>query len=468
MHHSESHPHLSIPTPDPQQVCQLVQADGRELLTLSVRRRGRPTHLSWMHLCLGVLACVLMQWRSQLDLRRLLCFEGFWHVPPVLPICDQAIYNRLERAGPWMRQLFDQLSQRMRARLEPWQDHSLAPFATQVIALDECVLDRVGRWLPELRALLRGDARLRAGRLSALFDLRLQQWLRVDLLEDAATNCKVHALEMIEQLQENTLLLFDRGYFSFEWLDVLTERRLWWITRYSNRASYTVVHGIYEADGVRDLIVLFGVHRSDRARYPVRLIQFWYHKKFYQYVTNVCDPTVLPLAEVARLYARRWDIELGFRLLKDHLQLRLLWCAKWPVIQVQLWAGLLLAQYFHGLQHEIAMQAGVRPQDVSLDLLTRMTGRMFQAGRDPLEVVRWWGREAGLIRPSTRTVYAVPFVDQAWVRPPPEEVLEPREHVRYAHRSDRQRQERAQARAAKQAAKTHQGACHAPPTNLLE
>lgn len=468
MHHTESESQMSMASPDPQQVYALVQAEGTALITNQPRRRGRPTHLSWMHLCMGVLASVLMGWQSQLDLWRLLCFEGFWHLAPIPLLCDQAIYNRIDRAGPWMQLLFDQLSRRLWTRLEPWQDHSLAPFATRVLALDECVLDKVSRWLPELRQLKPHDASLRAGRISALFDLRLQQWIRLDIMQDAATNCKVHAQEMIQGLEAGVLILFDRGYFSFEWLDTLSQRGLFWISRYSNNASYTIVHVNYEGDGVRDLVIVLGAYRSDHVRYPARLIQFWYQGHLYRYLTNICDPTILPVAEVVRLYARRWDIELAFRVLKDHLNLRLLWSAKWSVIQVQLWAGLLLAQYFHGMQYEIACQTGVKPQEVSMDLLTRMSGRWLQAGIDPVAFAIRWGRESRLIRPSTQTIYEVPFVDLTWVKPPPEEVLHPREHVRYAHRSARQKQERAQARSEKQGPCMRDSVLLPDSLNLLE
>ena len=437
---------LSSPLPQPEQVCAVLKTECQELLSTARPRPGRPPTLPWLHLCFGVLACVLMGWQSQLDLWRLLCFEGCWWFAPVPGLCDQAIYNRLQRAVPWMQALFQQVSWRLRLRLEPWQDRSLAPFATQVLALDECVLDTVCRWLPGLAGLPPHDARLRAGRISALFDIRLQQWLRVDLLHDATPNCKVHARAMLQEIQAGALILFDRGYFSFEWLDDVTQQGLFWISRYSHHATYTILYVNYEGDGVRDLIILLGAYRSDHARSPVRLIQFWYRGKLYRYLTNVCDPTLLSLADVVRLYARRWEIELAFRLLKDHLHVRLLWSAKWSVIEVQLWAGLILAQYFHGLQHEIASQAGAKPQDVSLDLLVRMSTRCLQRGDDPTAFAVCWGRDTRLIRPSTRTVYEVPFVDRAWVHPPPEEVVRPQERVRYAHRGARSKQERLQAR----------------------
>lgn len=77
------------------------------------------------------------------------------------------------------------------------------------------------------------------------------------------------------------------------------------------------------------------------------------------YLTNVVDPYHWPLAQVVQVYARRWDIELAFRVLKDHLPGNQMWSAKWNIIGVQIWACLILAQCFHALQVELAHEAGV-------------------------------------------------------------------------------------------------------------
>lgn len=132
-----------------------------------------------------------------------------------------------------------------------------------------------------------------------------------------------------------------------------------------------VRHICYQGDGVLDAVVWLGARRADQARSPVRLLSFWHAGKQYRYLTNVLDPHRLSLADVVRLYVRRWDSELAFRLLKDHLQLHHLWSAKWSVIQVQLWCCLILAQIYHALQVEIAQRAGVEVFDVSVALLVR-------------------------------------------------------------------------------------------------
>jgi hypothetical protein len=349
-------------------------------------------------------------------------------------VVDQAIYNRLDRAAGAMRILFEQVSGWMSEQLVGLEDRRLAPWACQVLALDESTLDAVGRWLPELRRKLAGDSALLAGRISALFDVRRQQWVRVELWQEAVANCKQQARLLIEDLQVGTLLLFDRGYLSFPWFDELTERGLWWISRYANHASLEVRHILYQGDGVLDAIVWLGRYRADRAKYAVRLVQFYHRGQWHRYLTNVLDPQQLSLADVARLYARRWDIELAFGVLKEHLHVGQLWSAKWAVVQVQIWCGLLLAQLFHGLQVQLAAQAGVETFDVSIDLLVQLVPPLLLRGRAPLALLGRRGREVGLIRPSTRLAVQVPLVDPTWITPAPPEALRPRDSARYAQR----------------------------------
>lgn len=420
----------ALPVPTYEHLMSCVTQSCQSLLSTG-KRRGKPATLSPLHLCLGIVLCGLRGFGSQLGLWRRLCLEPMGPFAPV-QLVDQAVYNRLARAEGEMQHLFVLVSGWIRQRLEGLQDRSLAPFAHQVLALDESTFDVVGRWLPELRERLAGD--VLAGRLSALFDVRLQQWVRVDLLQEAKANCKQHAQEMIAELDAGVLLLFDRGYLSFPWFDHLGERGLWWISRYANEVTFQVRHVLYQGDGVLDAIVYLGVYRADRAKDAVRLVQFYRQGHLHRYLTNVLDPQQVPLAEVARLYARRWDIELAFCLLKEHLHVGHLWSAKWTVIQVQIWCALLLAQVFHGLQVELAAQEGVDPFEVSLDLLVQLVPPLLHQGIAPLPYLRRLGRELGVIRPSSRLKPDVPFVDASWITPAPAEALQPRASAHYAQR----------------------------------
>lgn len=401
--------------------------------TSAPHKRGRPRTLSAWHLSLAVLLCLLHGLQSQLEVWRLIAFYGIGQLP-ALPLSDQAVYDRLEQDGvSAFQSVFAQLSQWLAQRLAPYENRRLAPFATAVLALDESVLDRVKRWVVWLREVPQGDSRLLPGRLVGLFDVRLQQWVRLDVLLDANADCKVHARAMLRGLAKGSLLLFDLGYFGFPWLDELTQAGYWYLTRQRAKTRYQIVHVLYQADGVFDALVYLGVHSSDRAGELVRLVSFRRGSQQYWYLTNVCDPAVLPIVDIARLYARRWDIELAFRELKEHLQLRLLWSAKLGVIYQQIWASLILAQLLHAYQVELAAQAEVEPFDVSLALLSRHLPRLLLHTADPMGFLVQHGRAMGLIRPSSRRVMQVPVVPLQQISYPPPELLQPRQ-AHSAHR----------------------------------
>lgn len=192
-------------------------------------------------------------------------------------------------------------------------------------------------------------------------------------------------------------------------------------------------HLLYQADGVFDALVYLGRQRSDRASEVVRLVCFRLGKQRFSYLTNVLDPAPLSIADIARLYSRRWDIAVAFRELKDHLGLRLLWSAKLGVIYQQVWASLILAQLLHAFQVELAAQAEVDPFDVSLELLSRYVPRLLLHGADPMSFLLTYGRAMGLIRPSTRTHIQAPTLPLQEVSYPPPELIQPRP-ARSAHR----------------------------------
>ena len=140
----------------------------------------------------------------------------------------------------------------------------------------------------------------------------------------------------------------------------------------------------------------------------------------YRYLTNVPGPTLLPLYEVARLYARRWDFALAVKLVKRHLGLHLFWSAKPVGVQQQLWATLCVAQILHARHLEVAGRAGVDPFAVSLALLVEYFPQLARDGQDPVQVFVERGRQAGFIRPSTRTrIQAPPLPPEALVPLPP-------------------------------------------------
>lgn len=382
------------------------------------KKPGRRPTLSWQFLTIGILWCLLLGWKSQLQLWRLVSYFGLGGFAPV-PVTDQAVYNRLERGLEAMQRLCAWVSQWLFGWLSPYEDQKLAPFAKQILALDESTLDSMKRYIPDLRNIPAGDPALLAGRLCGLFDVRRQQWTRLDFLPDPLAHCQRYAREMLSTVQAGSLLLFDLGYFCFEWLDDLTKQGVWWVSRVKNKCSYTVEHVLVSRCGYGECLIFLGAYRSDQAAYLMRLIRIRYRGQWYCYITNVLDPNKLSGADVVRLYARRWDIELAFRVLKDHLNLRFLWSAKPQVISVQIWATVILAQMLHALQVRVAAEAGVETFDVSLELLLRHIPDFIRQGGDLLTRIKAGAYPLGIIRPSTRQRIEAPTIEREEIIPPP-------------------------------------------------
>jgi hypothetical protein len=416
----------------------LVQAIEEPKESAVVKKRGRPARMSNQLLAAGILWCVLHGWVSQWDLwRRISCF-GVGCLAPVA-VCDQAIYNRLAKHGTAvMQELCAQISRWLWHWLAAYEDRQLAPFATRVYALDESTMRSVKRWLKDLRDVPLGDPSLLAGRLIGLFDIRRQQWVRIEWLPKAIANCQAQAEAMLSSVEIGALLLFDLGYYNFEWFDTLTQRGIWWVARLRSNGSYTIEHILVQRDGYFEALIFLGAYRSDQAAYLLRLVRVRYRGQWYSYITNSTDPLQLSGAQIVALYARRWDIELGFRMLKDHLGLNWLWSAKMQIIGAQLWATVILAQLLHALQVQVAVESGVETFDVSLELLWRylpdLSRLSVRQGCSLLEVIKEVGVALKLIRPSTRIRRAVPEIDWQEMTPLPVDLVWIRE-PRYAHKA---------------------------------
>lgn len=391
------------------------------------RGRGALPVLPALCLWAGMLVCVLRGFSSQLALWRLLTWHGLWDYERVA-VCDQTVYDRLERGGTGsLERLFAHVSQVLRSRLTPYADTNLAPFASEVVALDETILDKLLRVLP----MVGGNPRMARlpGRLAALFDLRRQQWCCAQFIDDALERETLHARDLVAHLPPKSLILADLGYFAFAWFDDLTQAGYFWLSRMRGKVSFTPIHTFIETEEVLDALVWLGAYRADRAEYAVRLIQVRLKGTTRTYITNVCNPTLLPPQEIGRLYARRWDIELAFKLVKRHLGLHLFWSNKVVVLQQQLWATLTIAQVLLAFWMEIAGRAEVDVFEVSLALLVTEAPRLAAAGRDPLTEIVAEGRRVGLIRRSRRKHLDLPTVRlEQYVPAPPDLVLtrEPR------------------------------------------
>ncbi len=203
----------------------------------------------------------------------------------------------------------------------------------------------------------------------------------------------------------------------------LFELGFWYVSRLRQASVTRRIHCFYEQGETFDGIVRLGTKKGARPKHDVRLIQFRFRGVLHIYITNVRDPRLLSLHDVVQLYARRWDIECAFLLLKTHLGLALFWSAKTHVLLQQVWGTLIIAQLLQALRLQIAVQAHEDPFDVSLALLLAYLPTVSDYHPDAIGLLVTRGKDLGFIRASSRIRIQTPDVSQLGLVPLPADLI---------------------------------------------
>lgn len=317
---------------------------------------------------------------------------------PALQITNQAVHSRLLHLSPaTMASAFTTITNACQTVLPVTSP--VAAFPGGIYALDSTTLDKVAR------PLVGETDRPLAGRIHALFDVGRHLFRAVILSDRPRENEQVAAPDLLAQVPPESLVVMDRGYVNYPRFDDLTTGGQAFVTRLRENGSVETRHVLTDEQGVRDELIWVGVYRADRAAHTYRLVTIGPRR----YLTNVLNPEVLSPAAIAACYRERWEIERAFKTLKVELGLAWIWSRHWSVIELQLWATLLLTQLVSAIRHAVAVRAGVPVEEVSTDLLLKRAPRLL-AGRagDLIEIMAQEGRNWGLIRPVRRVTVAVP------------------------------------------------------------
>ena len=141
-----------------------------------------------------------------------------------------------------------------------------------------------------------------------------------------------------------TILVMDRGYMDFAWFAELTRQGVFFVTRLKANAVYAVLGTRavpQRGPVVRDeLIPRTGVRTAAKCPYPLRVVE----------VTDPAtgDPLVFLTNQltfgpttIARIYKDRWQIELLFKALKQHLKVKTFVGTSANALHIQLWTALI-------------------------------------------------------------------------------------------------------------------------------
>ena len=159
------------------------------------------------------------------------------------------------------------------------------------------------------------------------------------------TNACVHEVHLMDMLQyeAGSFYVVDRGYIDYRRLYRIHTSGAFFVTRAKDNMNYRRVYSCAKDKeaGVRfDQAILLNNYYAAR-HYPVklRLIRYWdkEQEKTLLFLTNNME---LPALTIARLYKERWQIELFFKWIKQHLKVKSFFGQSENAVKVQLWNAL--------------------------------------------------------------------------------------------------------------------------------
>lgn len=86
----------------------------------------------------------------------------------------------------------------------------------------------------------------------------------------------------------------------------------------------------------------------------IRLVRFWdeeYEREFI-YLTNAKH---IPALQVAELYKNRWQVELFFKWLKQHLKIKKFWGTSENAVKIQVYSAIIAYCLVAIMQHDMKL-----------------------------------------------------------------------------------------------------------------
>ena len=156
------------------------------------------------------------------------------------------------------------------------------------------------------------------------------------------TEGSLHDVNILDILvpEPGSFYIMDRGYLDFQRLYVFTQLLAFFVTRTKKNTKVRRVysHPVDRTDGLRYDQTVMLVTPKSLAGYPEKLRRVKYfdaeREKQLVFLTN---NFVLPALTIAKLYKCRWQIELFFKWIKQHLRIKAFYGTSENAVKTQIW-----------------------------------------------------------------------------------------------------------------------------------
>jgi hypothetical protein len=177
-------------------------------------------------------------------------------------------------------------------------------------------------------------------KLHTLMDLRgcIPSFIRI-------TEGKTHDVNILDELilEPGAFYIMDRGYIDFKRLYLFQQERAFFIIRAKRNLDYrrSSSRPVKKSTGLRcdQTIVLKGPRSSREYPEPLRRISYCDAMTGKRFVFLTNNFKLKPLT-VPRLYKCRWQVELFFKWIKQHLRIKAFYGTSMNAVKTQIWIAI--------------------------------------------------------------------------------------------------------------------------------
>jgi len=156
------------------------------------------------------------------------------------------------------------------------------------------------------------------------------------------TEGTLHDVNILDILvpEPGSFYIMDRGYLDFARLYAFTQLLAFFVTRAKKNTRFRRIysHPVAPADGLQCDQTIMLVTPKSLTSYPEKLRRVKYfdteRDKHLVFLTN---NFVLPALTIAKLYKCRWQIELFFKWIKQHLRIKAFYGTSFNAVKTQIW-----------------------------------------------------------------------------------------------------------------------------------
>jgi len=162
------------------------------------------------------------------------------------------------------------------------------------------------------------------------------------------TEASVHDVKILDDIyvEPGAIYVIDKGYLDFSRLyKLIHENRAFFVTRAKDNMQYTVESSSpvdIESGVISDeKILLTGYFSGKHFPEPFRMVTYedYATDVVYRFITN--NTTLDPLT-ISELYRERWQVELFFKWIKQHLKLNSFYGTSQNAVFCQIWIALCM------------------------------------------------------------------------------------------------------------------------------